>query len=145
MTGLPFIGFVATPSLASYRRTIAVRERKHVLPAFGNGSTNDAMFSQTSDKANKRQSSHELHVVNSYSIFFSMIGFDWSGEKNAQLERTRGVCFKDVLVGIENGQVLAIIRHPNRERYPGQNVIVLNMCGYVWLVPYVKRQGVRFL
>ncbi len=69
MTGLPCFGFVATPSLASYRRTIAVNERKYVLPAFANGSMNDAMFSQTSDKAKTRQSSHELHVVSSYEKF----------------------------------------------------------------------------
>ena len=71
--------------------------------------------------------------------------FDWSDEKNEHLERTRNVCFEDVVVSIENGNVLDVIRHPNRERYPGQNIIVLNVDGYVWLVPYVKRQGVRFL
>ena len=48
-------------------------------------------------------------------------------------------------MSIENGNVLDVIRHPNRERYPGQNIIVLNVDGYVWLVPYVKRKGVRFL
>ncbi len=40
---------------------------------------------------------------------------------------------------------LDIIRHPNQERYPGQSIIVLNVEGYVWLVPYVKSRGVRFL
>ncbi len=74
-----------------------------------------------------------------------MSEFDWSEEKNAELERTRGVCFEDVVVCIESGGVLDVIRHPNRERYPDQNVIVLNIDGYVWLVPYVKCRGVRFL
>jgi len=71
--------------------------------------------------------------------------FDWSNEKNDYLERTRGVCFEDVLVSIQNGNVLDVIRHPNRERYPGQSIILLNMDGYVWLAPYVKQRGVRFL
>lgn len=31
------------------------------------------------------------------------------------------------------------------DRYPGQNIIVLNVDGYVWLVPYVKQKSVRFL
>jgi hypothetical protein len=89
MTGLPCFGFVATPSLASYRRTIAVRERKYLLPAFGNGSTNEAMFSQTSDKAKTRQSSHELHVVNSYPWpCFSMMGNPLMN--HAQLSQTAG-------------------------------------------------------
>jgi hypothetical protein len=74
-----------------------------------------------------------------------MSDYDWSDEKNALLEVTRGVCFEDVLVCIENGDVLDIIRHPNRERYPDQNIIVLNIAGYVWLVPYTKVKGVRFL
>lgn len=73
-----------------------------------------------------------------------MSEFDWNDEKNAVLERTRGVCFEDVLVCIQNGDVLDVIRHPNQDRYPGQNMIVLNMNGYVWLVPYVKKKGVRF-
>lgn len=74
-----------------------------------------------------------------------MSGFDWSDEKNEILERTRGVCFEDVLVHIQNGGVLDVIRHPDRERYPDQNIIVLNVEGYVWLVPYVKTKGTRFL
>jgi len=74
-----------------------------------------------------------------------MSEFDWSDDKNAALERLRGICFEDVLVAIENGGVLGVIRHPNRERYPGQNIIVLNIEGYVWLIPYVKTSGVRFL
>lgn len=74
-----------------------------------------------------------------------MSEFDWSDIKNQLLERTRGVCFEDVLVHIQNGDVLDIIRHPNRGRYPGQSIIVLNVEGYVWLVPYVKARGKRFL
>ncbi|WP_245590072.1 BrnT family toxin [Desulfonatronum lacustre] len=61
------------------------------------------------------------------------------------LEQTRGISFEDVVVSIENGQVLDVIRHPNRDRYPRQNIIILNMDGYVWLVPYIKQSGVRFL
>ena len=74
-----------------------------------------------------------------------MSEFDWSDEKNEMLERFRGICFEEVLVQIQNGGVLDIIRHPNRERYPDQNIIVLNVDDYVWLVPYIKTGGVRFL
>ena len=74
-----------------------------------------------------------------------MSEFDWDDEKNEMLERVRGVCFEDVLVCIQNGGVIDVIRHPNRDRYPSQSIIVLNVEGYVWLVPYVKTRGVRFL
>jgi uncharacterized DUF497 family protein len=71
--------------------------------------------------------------------------FDWDDEKNRLLEDTRGISFEEVLVHIRNGHVLDVIRHPNRERYPHQNIIVLNIDDYVWLVPYVKGSGIRFL
>ena len=74
-----------------------------------------------------------------------MSEFDWSDAKNEVLERTRKMGFEDVVVCIQNGGVLDAIRHPNRDRYPQQNIIVLNVDGYVWLVPYVKSKGVRFL
>ena len=71
--------------------------------------------------------------------------FDWDDENNALLEKTRGVSFEDVVYHIENGDILDIIRHPNASRYPNQEIIVLNMEGYAYLVPYVGRGGTRFL
>jgi len=41
--------------------------------------------------------------------------------------------------------VLDVVKYPNAARYPKQNIIVLNMEGYVSLVPYVKERGMRFL
>jgi uncharacterized DUF497 family protein len=71
--------------------------------------------------------------------------FDWNDEKNEFLQSTRGVSFEEVVFHIQNGDVLDVIKHPNAARYPNQNIIVLNMEGYVYLVPYMKERGVRFL
>jgi hypothetical protein len=71
--------------------------------------------------------------------------YDWNDDKNTWLESSRGVSFEEVLVHIQNGGILDIIRHLNRIRYPDQRVIVLDIDGYVWLVPYAKSGGVRFL
>jgi len=71
--------------------------------------------------------------------------FDWNDEKNEFLRSTRGVSFEDVVFHIQNGDVLDIIKHPNEARYPKQNLIVINIEGYVYLVPYVKERGTRFL
>ena len=75
----------------------------------------------------------------------SVSKFDWDEEKSQLLREVRGVGFEDVLFHIHNGDVLDIIRHPNKERYPNQLVIVLDVDGYVFLVPYVKGRGTRFL
>jgi hypothetical protein len=74
-----------------------------------------------------------------------MSGFDWNDEKSAFLESTRGICFEDVIIHVQNGCVLDVIRHPNRERYPKQKIMVLDVEGYIYLVPYVKSRGIRFL
>ena len=74
-----------------------------------------------------------------------MSDFDWDDEKNELLKSTRGISFEDVVFHIQNGDVLDIIKHPNTARYPKQNIIVLNMEGYVYLVPYMKEKGTRFL
>jgi uncharacterized DUF497 family protein len=71
--------------------------------------------------------------------------FDWDDEKSRFLEMTRGVGFEDVVFHIGNGDVLDIIQHPNRDRYPDQKILVLDIDGYVFLVPYVKEKGTRFL
>jgi uncharacterized DUF497 family protein len=72
-------------------------------------------------------------------------GFDWNDEKNKLLKSARGVSFEEVVFHIQHGDVLDVIRHPDAARYPKQNIIVLNIEGYVYLVPYVKERGVRFL
>jgi hypothetical protein len=72
-------------------------------------------------------------------------GFDWNDEKNAFLKSARGVSFEEVVFHIQHGDVLDVIKHPNAARYPKQNIVVLNIEGYVYLVPYVKERGVRFL
>lgn len=74
-----------------------------------------------------------------------MSEFDWNDEKNEFLKNVRGVGFEEVVFHIQNGDVLDVIKHPNAARYPNQNIIVLNIEGYVYLVPYMKERGVRFL
>ena len=74
-----------------------------------------------------------------------MSDFDWNDDKNEFLKNARGVSFEEVVFHIQNGDVLDVINHPKADRYPKQNIIVLNIEGYVYLVPYVKERGVRFL
>jgi hypothetical protein len=55
------------------------------------------------------------------------------------------VSFEDVVFHIQNGDVLDIFKHSNTARSPKQNILVLNMDGYIYLVPYVKGWRSRFL
>ena len=72
--------------------------------------------------------------------------FDWSTEKNHQLVEQRGVSFESVVSAIEQGGLLDVLEHPNQDRYPGQNIYVVEILGYVHLAPFVTQaDGLRFL
>ena len=71
--------------------------------------------------------------------------FRWDNEKNELVKSTRGVCFEQVVLLMERGEVLDTIEHPNRERYPGQKIAVVMIDTYVYLVPYVEHNEEIFL
>ena len=71
--------------------------------------------------------------------------FRWDNEKNELLKSTRGVCFEQVVLLMERGEVLDTIEHPNQERYPGQKIAVVMIDTYVYLVPYAEHNEEIFL
>lgn len=71
--------------------------------------------------------------------------YAWNPEKNEQLRKERGVSFEDVVFHIGAGDEVAVLEHPNRERYPNQKVSVVLIEGYAYLVPYVESESEIFL
>jgi len=69
----------------------------------------------------------------------------WNPEKNQLLKAQRGVSFEDVVFHIFAGDILETIDHPNRKRYPGQQIHVIAIEDYVYLVPFVESQEEVFL
>jgi uncharacterized DUF497 family protein len=69
----------------------------------------------------------------------------WDSLKNAQLFRDRGVCFEDVLFALDQGALLDIVSHPNRAKYPGQRLMIVQLGQYAYLVPYVEAEEHLFL
>ena len=75
-----------------------------------------------------------------------MSAFDWSTSKNQQLIDERGISFERAVSAIEQGGLLDVVEHPNRHRYTGQRIYVVEIEGYVHLVPFVaEANGMRFL
>lgn len=78
----------------------------------------------------------------------AMIGrfeFDFDIEKNEKLKADRCVDFDEIISLIENGSVIDVLDHPNQKKYPNQKIYVIDISGYVWLVPYVRGDGKIFL
>ena len=71
--------------------------------------------------------------------------FAWDEEKNELLKRGRGVSFEDVVYHINNGDLLARLDHPNRAKYPHQQVFVICIDAYVYIVPFVQDDDKFFL
>ena len=57
----------------------------------------------------------------------------------------RGISFEEIVFHIENGDVLDLLEHPRRDRYPNQKLFVVNVDGYVYLVPFVEDEQEVFL
>jgi hypothetical protein len=74
-----------------------------------------------------------------------MTKYDWSNEKNELLKKVRGVSFEDVVLRVERGDLLDIIEHPNQLKYPGQQMLIVNIHDYAYLVPFVEKDNERFL
>jgi uncharacterized DUF497 family protein len=71
--------------------------------------------------------------------------FRWDNEKNELLKKNRGVCFEQVVLLMERGEILDTIEHPNQERYPGHKIAVVMIDTYACLVPYVENNEEIFL
>ena len=67
------------------------------------------------------------------------IHFDYSPGKNLFLKKIRGIGFEEIETAIDEGRELDITDHPNQRKYPNQKMYVLNINGYVYVVPFIKQ------
>lgn len=68
----------------------------------------------------------------------------WDEEKNHKLKTERGISFEEVVFCIEGGCVLDVIGHSSR-KYSNQKIYVIQIGGYVYMVPFVKEESVTVL
>jgi len=69
----------------------------------------------------------------------------WDEEKNQLLQLQRDVGFEEVLEKIANGEIIGRRIHPNTDKYPNQQIFVLEINGYIWYVPFVETDEEIFL
>ena len=71
--------------------------------------------------------------------------YQWNREKNQKLKAERGVSFEQVVMHIERADVLDVYDHPNQNQYSGQQILVVRIGAYAYLVPFVESSEGRFL
>ncbi len=74
-----------------------------------------------------------------------MITYQWNADKNKFLKKNRGVTFEQIVMHVENGDVIDIIDHPNATKYSHQRVLIIEINEYVYSVPFVEENEIRFL
>ena len=70
-------------------------------------------------------------------------GFD--PEKNAWLIHERGISFEQIIALIENGKLVQVLDHPDKTKYPHQLLYEVDVDGYIYIVPVVKKDRLLFL
>jgi uncharacterized DUF497 family protein len=71
--------------------------------------------------------------------------FAFDPAKNDLLRRKRGVSFPMVIEAIADKGILLEFAHPNQTKYPGQRIMVVELEGYAYCIPYVTDGGTWFL
>lgn len=61
------------------------------------------------------------------------------------LKRERGVSFEEIVFHINNGDLLAKLDHPNRTKYSHQQIFVVLVSDYVYMIPFVEDEEKYFL
>ena len=71
--------------------------------------------------------------------------YNWSPEKNQLLLVDRGITFERIVFEIASGNELAVLEHPNQEKYPGQKISMVQVDDYVYAVPFIETETEIFL
>lgn len=53
--------------------------------------------------------------------------------------------FEQVILHIERGDLIDVIEHPNQSKYPNQQMLVVKIRDYAYLVPFVEDEEGKFL
>ncbi|MCK5353103.1 toxin [bacterium] len=69
----------------------------------------------------------------------------WDEEKNRALKEERGVSFEMVLQAMVDGCLLDVLEHPNREKFGGQRLYVVEIDRYAYIVPFENKGEERIL
>lgn len=57
----------------------------------------------------------------------------------------RGVSFEEVIAILEDSGPIDVIKHPNAKKYPNQEMYVLEIDSYIYLVPFIREKNLFFL
>lgn len=57
----------------------------------------------------------------------------------------RGITFEEIVQKIESGAKVIETDHPNKNKYPNQKIMIIDVDGYAYMVPFVIEKNEYFL
>lgn len=67
------------------------------------------------------------------------MNYEFSEDKHKRLVEERGVGFREAIRALNEGRLLETIDHHNREKYPKQRMYLIDINGYVYLMPFIRK------
>lgn len=71
--------------------------------------------------------------------------YEFNSEKNLKLLQERGIGFEDIIAVLDTKGCLAVIDHPNSAKYRNQQIYLVDIEGYIYLVPFERHGDIAFL
>lgn len=66
------------------------------------------------------------------------VTFNWDDWKNRLLKRTRIIGFEEIVVAIEEGDLVDVVEHPNKDRHPNERICLVAYRNYIYAVPSLR-------
>lgn len=66
-------------------------------------------------------------------------------EKDEWLKKNRNISLSNIAELIFSEQVIKVINHPNKAKFPNQKIALLNINNYIYCVPYIETKDEIFL
>lgn len=64
--------------------------------------------------------------------------YNWNDQKNDMLKEQRGISFEEIIILISENKLVDVLSHPNKVKYPNQYLYLINICEYIYVVPFVN-------
>ena len=71
--------------------------------------------------------------------------YKWNAEKNELLKEEREISFEEIITALKEGKLLDRYKHSNEKKYPHQEIMVVEIKGSAYLVPFIEAEEKYFL
>lgn len=71
--------------------------------------------------------------------------FDWNEKKNNLLKKKRNISFEEVVLAIAGDRLLDVLERHDKQKYPNQKLLVIEINKYAYIVPIVENEKTYFM